>query len=69
MQMQTFYCSECKNLFDMQVGTREKTWYQPGMDLQCRRCKTGKLIPWNWDDPCPKCGGRIESQGVTMAWD
>jgi Zn finger protein HypA/HybF involved in hydrogenase expression len=32
-------------------------------ELKCRRCNSSNVRPWNQGEPCPSCGGNLESTG------
>jgi hypothetical protein len=66
---QTVSCSNCKELFDLGGYSEEgRSGFDPSRELQCQRCKKGKLLAWSRQDGCPRCGGEMKEE-LSVLWD
>ena len=66
----TIACEQCRKLYDVVI---EKKTSDGTEFKQCApRCPKSARHPfriWTNGDPCPRCGGIMENQGMTILWD
>ena len=69
----TAYCRDCRELREITVARRKnpsQEWRRTSASAQsCPVCRGTDLTPWADGDLCPRCGGMMTNEGISMYWD
>lgn len=77
VKTRTVYCPTCRELRDINVEYQGKRLMTPA-DLDelreedlghCQECGRSDVVNWLAGDPCPRCGGSVNNEGVACDWD
>lgn len=70
---QTRYCPVCETLVDVEVQLTEGSFTIEEEFAKCRdrcgECDTVLTVDWNYQQPCPRCGGDIAASEEFIRWD
>jgi len=54
----TVFCHNCRELTDIDHESS-----------RCLGCRSRRVTDWVADDPCPRCGGVVDDEGLISFWD
>jgi len=77
---QTILCKECKELYDISLEVRApemcakeheegKPWRPSEDELYCPEDDEHKVRAWKHPGKCPRCGGKMMRENLTINWD
>jgi len=70
VELQTIWCPTCRILRDVKVGERRGGVEMQPIEARCPRCSGRDVKPWEFGEPCPRCGGEVVATDEDVVqWD
>lgn len=77
VKTQTVFCPSCRELRDISIEYCGESRSAPTDHAKasddalgcCWECGARELTDWTAGDPCPRCGGEMNNEGLIADWD
>ena len=77
VKTRTEFCPTCRKLRDINVEYWSKDLMTPREQAElndddlgcCLVCGNHDVTAWSAGNPCPRCGGSMDNQGLAADWD